>query len=173
MKTLNLQPTLQGPTLTLRPLTADDLEGLYAAASDPLVWAQHPDPLRHQRAVFETRFFYPGLQAGSALAVIDQASGHIIGSSRFYDVDATKRELAIGYTFLARPYWGGATNRELKSLMLDHAFEWAQRVWFHIGVDNLRSRKAIEKIGAQLSHVMDREINGGIYPTAFYSLARG
>lgn len=172
LQNFNPQPTLVGPSITLRPLLADDFESLYAAAADPLIWEQHPDPLRYQRDAFSARFFAPGLKAGSAFAVVKNQTHQIIGSSRYYDIDAGKRELAIGFTFLARPYWGGKTNQEMKSLMLEHAFQWADLVWLHIGTENIRSRKAAEKIGAQLSHETSKVINGIAYPTAFYNIAR-
>ena len=168
----NPQPTLVGPTITLRPLRASDFEPLLHAASDPLIWAQHPDPLRYQRDAFDTRFFAPGLQAGTALVVVNNRTQQVIGSSRYYDIDEAQRGLAIGFTFLTRPYWGGATNREMKTLMLDHAFQWARVVWLHIGVDNWRSRKAAEKIGAQFSHEDSKEANGVIQRTAFYKMVR-
>jgi N-acetyltransferase len=170
LEPFNSQPTLVGQSITLRPLLASDFENLYAAASDPLIWEQHPDPLRYQRDAFEERFFTPGLKAGSSFAVVDNRTHQIIGSSRYYDIDLAKNELAVGFTFLARSYWGGQTNREMKSLMLEHAFKWANLVWLHIGTQNLRSRKAAEKIGAHFSHEMSKEINGIAYPTAFYKI---
>jgi len=168
----NSQPTLIGSSVTLRPLLASDFESLYTAASDPLIWEQHPDPLRYQRDAFENRFFAPGLKEGCAFVVIENQSHQIIGSSRYYDIDPEKSELAIGYTFLARPYWGGQINGEMKSLMLDHAFHWAKLVWFHIGAQNMRSRKAVEKIGASFSHETQKEVNGVSFPTAFYKIKR-
>lgn len=146
------RPTLEGPTLLLRPLRADDLEPLYAAAADPLIWEQHPDSLRYQRGVFENGFFASALASGTALVILDRATGQMIGSSRYYDLNPDRREVAIGFTFLVRSHWGGNTNRELKRLMLEHAFRWARRVWFHVGATNLRSRKAMEKIGGRYSH---------------------
>jgi len=172
LQSFNSQPTLVGSSITLRPLLTSDFEKLHATASDPLIWEQHPDPIRYQREAFDTRFFTPGLKSGSAFSVVDNQTHQIIGSSRYYDIDAVKRELAIGFTFLARPYWGGLTNREMKTLMLEHAFQWAKLVWFHIGTENIRSRKAAEKIGAQFSHETIKEINGIAYPTAFYKIAR-
>ncbi|ORA63564.1 GNAT family N-acetyltransferase [Mycobacteroides franklinii] len=148
------QPTLEGPTLTLRPLEEDDLEPLYRAASDPLVWAQHPSPDRYQRPVFE-KWFTEALAAKS-LVIIDHSTGEMIGSSRFYEWDPNKREVAIGYTFIAREYWGGTVNAELKTLMLDYAFINADLVWFHVGATNLRSQKALAKIGAHEHHRQKR-----------------
>jgi RimJ/RimL family protein N-acetyltransferase len=117
----DLQPTLVGESILLRPLMADDFEALYAAASDPLIWEQHPEPLRYQRQVFE-EFFAGALASGGALLVIDKTSGEVIGTSRYYEWNPDQREVAIGYTFLVRSHWGGATNREMKQLMLGHAF---------------------------------------------------
>lgn len=168
----SLQPTLRGPTLELRPLRPDDFEELYHAAADPLVWAQHPNPLRHQRPVFEG-YFRGAIDSGSALAVIDRQTGSLIGSSRYYDYDEAAREIAIGYTFLARSHWGGATNAELKRLMLDHAFQRVATVWFHVGPENWRSRRAMEKIGARYSHQGIKQMPDRTEAFVFYRIDRG
>lgn len=152
---MKLQPTLIGERLDLRPLRPDDFEALYAAASDPLIWELHPEPTRHKREVFE-RFFAEAMKSKGALAVFDRRAGRMIGSSRFYDYDAKKREVSIGYTFLSRRYWGGSFNRELKKLMLGHAFRFVDAVVFHVGEQNIRSRKAMEKIGAILSGFLEK-----------------
>lgn len=147
--------TLSGPTLRLRPLVAGDFELLHAAASDPLIWEQHPQPTRWQREVFRSNFFAGALASGSAYVVLDNATGTIIGSTRYYDWWPQTREIAIGFTFLTRPYWGGGANQEMKQLMLTHAFRWADTVWFHVGEHNARSRRALEKIGARFSHQVE------------------
>jgi RimJ/RimL family protein N-acetyltransferase len=165
----DLQPTLDGKSISLRPLRAGDFEALYAVASDPLIWEQHPEPLRYQRPVFEG-FFASGLASAGSLVVIDRGSGDIVGSSRYYDWNPAERAVAIGYTFLARSHWGGAANGEMKRLMLDHAFRWAEVVWFHVGKCNGRSRRAMEKIGARFSHEAGRESNGVIHDFAFYRI---
>jgi len=169
-ESFNFQPTLVGHSIRLRPLRADDFEALYAAASDPLVWAQHPEPTRFQRDVFEKSFFNGAVKSGSAFVAINNATGEIIGSSRYYEWNEQEAEVAIGYTFLARNYWGGVTNQEMKQLMLTHAFRWAKVVWFHIGKNNVRSRKAVEKIGAVFTHEDEKEINGQLRETAFYKI---
>jgi RimJ/RimL family protein N-acetyltransferase len=166
----DLQPVLAGSLITLRPLKADDFDAMHAAASDPLIWEQHPDPLRWQRDAFESRVFRGGLESGGAFAVVDNATGRIVGTTRFYDWDPQAREVAIGYTFLARSHWGGAVNREMKELLLDHAFRWAKTVWLHIGEDNKRSRRATEKLGARLSHVEVRGVGAFARPTAYYRI---
>ena len=165
----DLQPTLEGERILLTPLKPVDFEALYAVASDPLIWEQHPEPTRYQRRVFEG-FFAGAIASGGALLVTDKTARKVIGSSRYYDWNPAEREIAIGYTFLARSHWGGATNREMKTLMLDHAFRWAKAVWFHVGKNNWRSRKAMENIGGVLSHETTRELNGVAHEYAFYRI---
>ena len=141
-----LQPTMQGDLLVLRPLRDDDFDALFAIASDPLIWEQHPARERYQEAVFRT-FFREGMESGGAFAVIDRANGQIIGSSRYFGYDEAASEIEIGWTFLARSYWGRNYNREMKKLMLDHAFRFVENVVFLVGPQNTRSRTAVERIG--------------------------
>jgi len=143
---MELQPRIRNQLIRLEPLKPEDFEPLYAVASDPLVWEQHPSKERYRREVFE-KFFKGAIESGGAFQVFDGTNGELIGSSRYYDFDAAKRLVCIGYTFIARSRWGGQFNRALKTLMLDHAFQFVDRVIFHVGVDNWRSRKAMEKIG--------------------------
>ena len=143
----NLQPTLQGELLRLRPLRAKDFDDLYAIASDPLIWEQHPVKDRYTSEVFKISF-QESLASGGSLIAIDCKDGSIIGSSRFHGYNEEKSEVEIGWTFLARSHWGGNYNREMKQLMLEHAFKFVNSVIFLIGPQNLRSQKAIEKIGA-------------------------
>lgn len=149
MKTMDFefQPYLENEWVRVQPLLVSDFETLYNIASDPLIWEQHPNKERYQRPVFET-FFKGAMESKGALLVFDQQAGIPIGSSRFYEWDKEAKSVAIGYTFLARDHWGTTYNRALKLLMLHHAFRFADRVIFHIGMDNIRSQKAIEKLGA-------------------------
>ncbi|HEU4656092.1 MAG TPA: GNAT family N-acetyltransferase [Capillimicrobium sp.] len=144
--TLDRQPTLEGPTLRVRPLRPEDLEPLYAVARDPLIWEQHPAHDRWRREVFE-RLFAESLASGGALVVLTR-DGETIGSSRYDGLDAERSRVEIGWTFLARSHWGGPANRELKRLMLDHAFGCVDVVVFRVGAGNRRSRRAVEKLGA-------------------------
>jgi N-acetyltransferase len=144
--TFELQPTLKSETLELRPLHADDFEALYAVASDPLIWEQHPNSDRYKSDVFR-KFFDEALASGGALVVLDRNTGSVIGSSRFHCYDLVRSEIEIGWTFLARSHWGGTYNRELKRLMLTHAFRFVDNVIFFIGSTNIRSQRAMEKIG--------------------------
>jgi RimJ/RimL family protein N-acetyltransferase len=163
------QPVLRGPTLLLRPLVQSDYEPLWEAARDPLIWEQHPDKTRATPEGF-AHFFHGALESRSALVVIDHRTGRIVGSSRYYDWEPHKRELAIGYTFLAREYWGGEANREMKRLMIEHAARWAGRIWFHVGANNMRSRRAMEKLGAHVVFERPRPLNGVMVDFLYYAL---
>jgi RimJ/RimL family protein N-acetyltransferase len=143
----DLQPVLSGDLVMLRPLGADDFDALFAVASDPLIWEQHPDKTRSQLTGFGV-FFRDAMDSGGALIASDAATGAVIGSSRFHGYDKEKGEVEIGWTFLARSHWGGKYNREMKALMLAHAFQFVSRVVFRIGPHNLRSQRAVEKLGA-------------------------
>jgi RimJ/RimL family protein N-acetyltransferase len=155
-----LQPYIQCELLKLRPLSRDDFSALYEVASDPLVWEQHPHKERYQREVFE-HFFDNALESKGALIVSRNDTNQIIGSSRFYDFNPSKSQIAIGYTFLSRACWGHKYNKEMKRLMLDHAFKFVDSVVFHIGDTNIRSQKAIEKIGATLVERFPRTLPDG------------
>jgi N-acetyltransferase len=143
----DLQPNLKGHLIELRPLEPKDWDELFAVASDSLIWEQHPERERYKEDVFRV-FFKEAMESGGAFVVIDKQRQQIIGSTRFYGYDPEKSEIEIGWTFLARKYWGGRYNAEMKTLMLTHAFQFVECVIFLVGEHNLRSQKAMEKIGA-------------------------
>lgn len=161
---LDLQPTLRGELLELRPIRPEDFDELFRVASDPLIWEQHPESDRYKEPVFR-RFFDGALACRGGLVAIDRATGKMIGSSRYFGYDAAKSVVEIGWSFLARGYWGGTYNGEMKRLMLKNAFTAVERVIFVIGAENKRSRRAVEKIGAVLSgsEAGDRGENKVIY----------
>jgi RimJ/RimL family protein N-acetyltransferase len=168
----DLQPTLCGDLMVLRPLGSDDFEALCLAASDPRIWQQHPHA-RHERKVFED-FFSGALASGGALVAIDTKSRAIIGCSRYYDLDIVRSEVAIGFTFLTRECWGGVYNREMKRLMLNHAFQFVNVVLFHVDAGNVRSQKAIEKIGGSLVGQLLKPEPGGVTRTVLiYKIFKG
>ena len=141
-----MQPVLTGELLRLRPLRPEDWDDLYAVASDPLIWEQHPIRDRYEEEVFKG-FFREALESGGALIVVDSSNGRVIGSSRFHGYDERNSEIEIGWTFLARSHWGGLYNKEMKRLMLRHAFTFVKSVIFLVGSHNVRSQKAMERIG--------------------------
>jgi N-acetyltransferase len=143
----DLQPVLTSELLQLRPLRAADFDELFAVARDPLIWEQHPNHDRYEADQFRI-FFREALASGGALVATETHDRRIIGSSRFHGYDRERSEIEIGWTFLARAYWGGRYNAEMKRLMLEHAFRVVDRVVFLVGLQNVRSQRAVEKIGA-------------------------
>lgn len=144
----DLQPTcLKNEIVTLVPLKDSDFEALYSVASDPLIWEQHPNPNRYQREVFK-KFFEGAVLSKGAFMVYDTQTKKLIGTSRFYEYDEITKTIAIGYTFISRECWGKNHNRALKTIMLNYAFQYVTRALFYIGSNNIRSQKAIGKLGA-------------------------
>ncbi len=167
----NLQPTLKGHHLELRPLRQDDFDSLFTVASDPLIWEQHPDNDRYQEKVFK-EFFRGAIDSGGAFLATSK-EGRAIGSSRFHGYDKDRSEIEIGWTFLARSHWGGIYNGEMKRLMLDHAFQFVKNVIFVIGAQNLRSQKAIEKIGGvRIESKLDRGREKVVYQITASTLTK-
>src|SRR4029079_1117721 len=142
-----LQPILKGELIELRPLKPDDWDELFAVASDSLIWEQHTEPDRYTEDVLRA-FFQGALESGGAFVIIDRQTQHIIGSTRFYGYDRENSEIEIGCTLMSRRCWGGRYNAEMKRLSLNHAFKFVESVVFFVGEDNVRSQKAMEKVGA-------------------------
>ena len=169
----DLQPTLEGEQVTLRPLRVQDWAEMSAIAADPLIWELHPERERWREPIFRL-FFDSALESGSAFAIVDRASGRMIGSSRYFGHDPALSEIEIGWTFLARDHWGGGTNREVKRLMLDHAFTFVDTVIFWVGETNWRSRRAMEKIGGVLRDgVRMRAYSREPCPHVIYEIRKG
>ena len=146
--TIDIQPTLENPTALLKPLKEEDFEALYKTASDPKIWEQHPNKDRWQREVF-LKYFQGAMESKGAFMIIDKATGGIAGSTRFYNYDETQKSIMIGYTFYAVKFWGAGLNPAVKHLMMDHIFQFVDKVHFQIGAANLRSQIAIQRLGAQ------------------------
>jgi RimJ/RimL family protein N-acetyltransferase len=147
---MNLQPThLQSDSIQLLPLVQSDFDALYQVANDPLLWEQHPNNDRYKIDVF-TALFEGAMASESAFKIIDKATGQVAGSSRYYNYVPENKEIAIGYTFIDRQFWATDFNRKLKELMINYAFEYVDRVLFHVGTTNFRSQKAVLKLGANL-----------------------
>ena len=144
---IDLQPThLKNELVNLSPLKPEDFEKLYEVASDPSIWEQHPNKDRFKREVFEV-FFEGAIKSGGAFLICDTRLKKVIGSSRFYECDPNT--IAIGYTFLARSHWGSVYNQNVKKLMITYAFAHYSKINFHVGANNIRSQKAIQKTGAK------------------------
>lgn len=172
MPSFDFQPTLEGGLIALRPALPDDFDALFAVASDREIWAVHPAHDRWQEPVF--RAFLDGAFADrGGLVAIEQASGSIVGFSRYSMGRCEPGEVEIGWTFLARRLWGGRYNAELKRLMLDHAFRFVETALFRVGEDNLRSRRAMEKIGGRLTGRTETVmLNGAPVTHVVYAIRR-
>ena len=168
----DLQPTLVGPRITIRPIKPEDWEAMSAAASDPEIWAVHPARDRYKPEVFR-EFFDGAVASKAAFAFVNKATGAIIGSSRYHGCDAGSRTVEIGWTFLTRDYWGGSYNAEVKRLMLDHAFTFADTVVFYVGETNWRSQRAMEKIGGvRREGLFPRLLAGVAYPHVVFEIRK-
>lgn len=144
---MNLQPThLKNDIVWLEPLQQNHFDELYLVASDPLIWEQHPNPDRYKLEAF-TNYFKGAIESGGAFIIRDASTGQAIGSSRYCAYNATNKEIQIGYTFFSRNCWGKLINKEVKSLMLNYAFNFVDKVAFYVGAGNIRSQKAMERIG--------------------------
>ena len=154
------QPTLVGDLVTIRPTVPEDWDALLAVAADPLIWEVHPAYDRWQEPVFRA-YFNAGLASGGALTILNNATGAVIGSSRYDNWRPETDEIEIGWTFLARTYWGGTYNREIKRLMLDHIHRHVGTVVFTVGEGNVRSRAAMAKIGGVLRPGVEMRLMAG------------
>ena len=143
----NIQPTLSNEKVFLYPLQESDFESLYAVASDPQIWEQHPNKDRWKKEVFQT-FFEGAMQSKGAFKIVAQETGKVIGCTRFYDYDPQENSILVGYTFYATDQWGKGVNRSVKTLMLDYIFQFVSKVCLHVGSQNVRSQVAVGRIGA-------------------------
>lgn len=143
-----LQPTLENESVILQPLLESDFERLFEVASDPKIWEQHPNPDRYKKDVFKN-FFEGAMASGGAFLIIDKKNGEVAGSTRFYSYDEDEVSIFIGYTFYGTKFWGSKLNPQVKKLMLDYIFKYVDLVKFHVGAENWRSQKAMERLGAE------------------------
>jgi RimJ/RimL family protein N-acetyltransferase len=167
----DIQPVLTGEKVLLRPLVEGDYDALFAVASDPEVWAMHPFRDRYKSEVF-VPFFAEAMKSKGAFAIIDRASGNMIGGTRFANYIPETNEIEIGWTFFATAYWRSGANREVKALMLRHIFAFVQTVAFQIGAQNFRSRTAVERLGGRLVNEHQREHDGQLHDYTTYHLTR-
>jgi N-acetyltransferase len=156
----DFQPTLTGPTVIVRPVTAADWSELFTVGSDPEIWKVHPRSNRYTEPEFRA-YFDSAVTSNMAFVFVDRVTQKLIGSSRYYGYEPKLSEIEIGWTFIVRGHWGGATNREVKRLMLDHAFTFVDTVIFWVGEKNWRSQGAMTKIGGiKRDGLVTRELSG-------------
>ncbi|MBL7813742.1 MAG: GNAT family N-acetyltransferase [Saprospiraceae bacterium] len=146
--------SLEGHLIRLEILEPRHLYVMEAIASNPLIWQNLP--IEGWRNDVFWRWAYDSLECqkkGQAFVfvVIDQHSGKIVGTTRYQDMDCQHNKTDIGWTWYDPSVWGKGYNFEAKKLMLTHAFEvWkVGRVGFKVDERNMRSQRALEKIGAR------------------------
>lgn len=143
-------PTLQTERLILRSATEADFEDLFALGSDPEVWALHSENDRYTLPKFKN-YFEGGLNNElGAYTITYRPENRIIGFTRYYDLTPKTNSVKIGYTFIAKEFWGTGINTELKLVLLNHAFTQVSRVIFEVFEQNIRSQKAVLKLGAEV-----------------------
>lgn len=176
---MNLDPvTLQGRHVRLVPMTREHVPALWRAGSAPELWrltmaqvASEDDMRRYVEAALDAQ------AKGTALPFVttDAATGQVIGSTRYGNVEAVHRRVEIGWTWIAPAWQRTAVNTEAKYLMLRHAFEslGAVRVELKTDVLNARSRAAILRIGAREEGVLRKHQiteGGRVRDTVFFSV---
>lgn len=160
MSTLHLQPEfLENDLIRLIPLQEHHFEELYTVASDPLIWEQHPIKDRYTKEVFKP-FFDTAITSKSSFLILDKKTNEPVGTTRFYDYKPENSSVAIGYTFIGRKFWGGAYNQSTKKLLIDYAFHKVNSILFHVGEENIRSQKAVLKLGATKINEINFPHNG-------------
>ena len=158
-KSMNFKSNFDNNLFSLIQIKKEDFLELYFVAKDYNIWEQHPENDRWKKDKFYI-FFNKGLQNNFGfLKIIDKNCNKVIGSTRFYSYDKVDDAIRIGFTFISKEYWGTSTNFLIKQIMIDYAFKYLSKIYFDIGNNNLRSRKAVEKLGAVL---FKDSINGNV-----------
>ncbi len=151
MSEWNTHPVLTGEYVRLEPLTLDHAKGLFEAGGDPGIWTwlshRQPMDVAATERMLEIMLGEPGR---FAWAQIDLRSGRVAGTTSYYQIVAKHRILSIGHTWIGADWQRTALNSEAKFLLLQNAFETlgAQRVSWETDIRNLRSQRAIERLGA-------------------------
>jgi RimJ/RimL family protein N-acetyltransferase len=173
--------TLRGSHAMLEPLAVEHVDAIRAAASDGALWrlwyTSVPAP-EATTAWLERALDMRERQGAMPFAVRDTASGDIVGSTRYFNVDAANRRLEIGHTWYSRRAQRTAINTECKLLLLAHAFETLGciAVEFRTHWFNHPSRRAIERLGAKQDGVLRNHQlmpDGSRRDTVVYSIVDG
>ncbi|MFU1858568.1 GNAT family N-acetyltransferase [Sphingobacterium sp. NGMCC 1.201703] len=138
---------LENDKVVLKLIDPSDFDALYQVAKDPLIWEQHPNKDRWKEEVFRS-FFDVALESKAAYLILDRTTGECIGSTRYYGLNETEKSIFVGFTFYARAYWGTGINPLVKEMMFDFAFNFVDKIYLHVGAENIRSQKAVERLGA-------------------------
>jgi len=179
---LNVEPlTLSGSAVRLEPMTIDHVQALARVGLEPELWRWTPTAVTdvdEMRAYVQTALDEQRRGAALPFVIIDQASGQIIGSTRYANIDRANRRLEIGWTWLAPSHQRTRANTEAKLLLLTHAFEnlGALRVELKTDALNEKSRTAILRIGAVEEGILRKHVitaSGRIRDTVYFSIVDG
>lgn len=170
--------TLEGVRAKLVPLAEEHLPDLLMAAQSPLIWAYMPTNLQTEKSV--QQWYQDALRAQEAgtevvFTIVDKETGRAVGSTRFMDISVPNRGLEIGWTWLAPDVWRTRINTECKYLLLKHCFETLGAIRVQLKTDsrNLRSQKAMERLGAVREGVLRRHRilpDGYVRDSVYYSI---
>jgi RimJ/RimL family protein N-acetyltransferase len=171
-------PHLEGKVVRLEPLGEQHWAGILAVGLDPELWRwtiDRSDTPAGLRRWFDTALAAAAEGRAVPYATIHRASGKVVGSSRFADLDGVNRHVEIGWTWVAPPWQRSAVNTEAKYLMLCHAFEaWTcHRVQLKTDVLNTRSREAMRRLGAREEGIFRRyqvTQGGRVRDTVWYAI---
>jgi RimJ/RimL family protein N-acetyltransferase len=169
---------LEGDYVRLEPLSVDHLDALCRIGLDDDLWRWSPNPIRSREDLAAyVRAALAGRDRGDTFpfATIERASGTVVGSTRYANIDLPNRRLEIGWTWVARPWQRTAVNTEAKLLMLRYAFGplGCHRVEFKTDALNDRSRQAILRLGAKEEGVLRKHVvtaSGRIRDTVYFSI---
>lgn len=172
--------TLENQKVILLPLQAAHVKELAGLLSDPRVWELTWRRNNTEQAIeLALESALVSREAGTELpfAIIDRTSGRVAGTTRLGDLDANNRNVEIGWTWMAPAFWGQGINQACKLLLLQYSFEelGVIRVQFSASGSNLRSQRALEKIGAVREgvlrrHRVDVTDGGTVHDNVFYSI---
>ncbi|MEU1605105.1 GNAT family N-acetyltransferase [Micromonospora matsumotoense] len=151
---------LHGAHVLLEPLAPAHADELFAATAEPEVWAHLGEPLpadpAAMRAVVAAAL--AARHGGERVPWVQRCArtGAVVGTTSYYEIDPERRSVAIGYTWLGRPWWRSGVNTEAKLLLLGRAFDTlgAVRVVWHTDIRNTRSQAAIARLGATREGVL-------------------
>ncbi|GII20558.1 bifunctional pyridoxamine 5'-phosphate oxidase family protein/GNAT family N-acetyltransferase [Planosporangium mesophilum] len=175
-----LEPaTMPGRHVTLEPLDLSHVDGLFAATADDELWSwlSHRRPADRDGMAAIVGGALEAWHAGTRVPWVqrDSTTGEVIGTTSFYAFDLVNRSVAIGHTFIGRPWWRSGVNTESKLLLLSRAFDTlgAERVEWHTDIRNERSQRAIERLGASREGILRRHRqrpDGSWRDTALYAM---
>lgn len=168
-------PTLSYKGVTLEPLAIEHAKGLSEACQDGKLWTIEVTSAPTPDSVIDYIQLADSMDNRVAFAVIDYASGRVIGSTSYHDILPNAKRLEIGYTWYAQSYWRTHVNTACKLMLLTHAFETLeyQTVGWRTDGENFQSQKAIERLGAKKDGVIRGNRvrrNGIIADTVMYSM---